>query len=72
MSVSAVYSVRICVRRGSSVTRLVYQHLSEDEYLKLQQALIENPEAGDLIPGSGGVRSYGGLLEAVANGVAFG
>jgi len=37
-------------------TRLVYQYLSEDEYVKLQLALIENPEAGDLIPGSGGVR----------------
>ena len=31
-------------------------YLSDDEYLRLQQALAENPEAGNLIPGSGGVR----------------
>ena len=37
-------------------TRLVTDYLSDDEYLKLQQALADNPEAGDLIPGSGGVR----------------
>jgi mRNA-degrading endonuclease RelE of RelBE toxin-antitoxin system len=37
-------------------TRLVEQYLSDDEYLKLQLALAENPERGPLIPGSGGVR----------------
>ena len=36
-------------------TRLVGEYLS-DEYLKLQQALAENPETGPVIPGSGGVR----------------
>lgn len=37
-------------------TRLVREHLSEDEYAALQQHLIARPEAGDVIPGSGGVR----------------
>jgi hypothetical protein len=37
-------------------TRLVQQYLSDDEYSALQQALISDPEAGALIPGSGGVR----------------
>lgn len=37
-------------------TKLVQEYLSDDEYGALQQALISNPEAGDLIPGSGGVR----------------
>ena len=37
-------------------TRLVTDYLSDDEYLKLQQVLAGNPEAGALIPGSGGVR----------------
>lgn len=37
-------------------TRLVTEYLSDEEYSRLQQALIANPEAGDLIPGSGGVR----------------
>jgi|SRR5688572_17640591 len=37
-------------------TRLVTEYLSEDEYRALQQALIENPEAGAVIRESGGVR----------------
>lgn len=37
-------------------TRLVTQYLSDEEYSLLQQALIEDPKAGDVIPGSGGVR----------------
>jgi len=35
---------------------LVQKYLSDDEYSALQQALIARPEAGDVIPGSGGVR----------------
>jgi hypothetical protein len=37
-------------------TRLVQDYLSDDEYSQLQQALVADPEAGSLIPGSGGVR----------------
>jgi mRNA-degrading endonuclease RelE of RelBE toxin-antitoxin system len=37
-------------------TRLVLEYLSDDDYSELQQALIANPEAGAIIPGSGGVR----------------
>ena len=37
-------------------SKLVIGFLSDDEYSKLQQALIADPEAGDLIQGSGGVR----------------
>jgi hypothetical protein len=37
-------------------TRLVQDYLSDDEYRRLQIALLENPEAGDIIPGSGGIR----------------
>mgnify|MGYP001580253918 CR=1 FL=1 len=37
-------------------TRLVTQYLSDEDYSLLQQALIEDPKAGDVIPGSGGVR----------------
>ncbi|MGA2262257.1 MAG: transcriptional regulator [Acidobacteriota bacterium] len=37
-------------------SQLVADYLSDEEYSKLQQILIEKPEAGDLIPGSGGVR----------------
>jgi hypothetical protein len=37
-------------------TRLVQECLSDDEYSKLQQALLCDPEAGAVIRGSGGVR----------------
>lgn len=37
-------------------TQLVGRYLSDDGYAALQQSLISNPEAGDLIRGSGGVR----------------
>jgi len=37
-------------------TRLVDEYLADDEYRELQGALIANPGAGDVIPGSGGVR----------------
>lgn len=36
-------------------TSIVHQYLSDDEYAALQQALTDNPEAGDVIRGSGGV-----------------
>ena len=37
-------------------TSLIQEYLADDEYSALQQALATNPEAGDVIRGSGGVR----------------
>lgn len=37
-------------------TRLVTTYLSDEEYGKLQETLHDDPEAGEIIPGSGGVR----------------
>jgi len=37
-------------------TRLAQEYLSDDEYSKLQQALLSDPEADAVIRGSGGVR----------------
>ena len=37
-------------------TKRLTELLSEDEYSKLQWRLIEFPEAGDVIPGGGGIR----------------
>jgi len=37
-------------------TRLVNEYLTDDEYRRLQQALIADPELGVVIPGSGGIR----------------
>ena len=37
-------------------TKLVLDYLSDEEYSALQEALMRAPEAGPVIPGSGGVR----------------
>ena len=37
-------------------TRLIDEYLSDDEFAALQLSLAVNPEAGDVIKGTGGVR----------------
>ena len=37
-------------------TKAVLHYLTDDEYTKLQAHLNSNPEAGVVVPGSGGVR----------------
>ena len=37
-------------------TRQVREYLTDDEYHDLQKALVTNPETGDIVRGSGGVR----------------
>ena len=37
-------------------TKLIGQLMDDDRYRELQALLIENPEIGDLIQGSGGLR----------------
>jgi hypothetical protein len=41
---------------SSIFERLRPAYLDDDEYSELQQFLTQNPEHGELIPGSGGVR----------------
>jgi len=36
--------------------RICSTYLDDEEYAELQQFMMENPEAGSVIPGSGGVR----------------
>ncbi len=36
--------------------RLCVLYLDDDEYAELQQFMMETPEAGQVVPGSGGVR----------------
>lgn len=43
-------------RETRQFTKKVVEHLTDDEYQKLQIRLCEFPEAGDLIKGSGGLR----------------
>jgi len=37
-------------------SKLVLEYLSDEQYGTLQQALMQNPDSGPVIPGSGGVR----------------
>ena len=37
-------------------SRLLGDHLTDDQYAELQAALVEAPDRGALVPGSGGVR----------------
>jgi hypothetical protein len=37
-------------------TELVKKYLKDDEYRKLQQFIMKNPEVGKIIKGSGGIR----------------
>lgn len=39
-------------------TREVQKLLTDDEYTRLQWRLIELPDAGDVIPGGGGIRKF--------------
>jgi hypothetical protein len=41
---------------SSIFERVLPVYLDDDEYAELQQYLIQNPEAGEVVPGSGGVR----------------
>ena len=37
-------------------TKMVYDYLSEADYIAFQHFLLEQPNAGDVVKGSGGVR----------------
>jgi len=41
---------------SSIFERVLPAYLNDDEYAELQQYLIQNPEAGEVVPGSGGLR----------------
>ncbi len=41
---------------SSLFTKMVYDYLTEEDYTAFQHFLLENPEAGDVVKGSGGVR----------------
>ena len=40
----------------STFTKLIGSYLTDDEYLGLQKFLLEHPNAGNIVRGSGGVR----------------
>ena len=40
----------------ATFTRLIAKLMNDDEYGRLQQALVKRPDWGSVIPGSGGIR----------------
>ena len=51
-----VNDVYCCFIETRLFSRLLDDYLTDDEYAELQAALVERPEQGALVPGSGGVR----------------
>lgn len=41
---------------ATAFTKYVYDYMTEEEYIGLQSFLLQNPEAGKIVRGSGGVR----------------
>jgi hypothetical protein len=54
---------------SSAFARARSVYLDDDEYAELQQLMMQNPEAGQLVPGSGGVRKLRWSRRAWANEV---
>lgn len=44
-------------------TRCAKELLTDDEYAELQTVLVDHPDAGDLIPGSHGLRKLGWKID---------
>lgn len=55
-SMTDLCSVRLTFKETSVFTRQASEHLTDEELNALQWALMADPESGDLIRGSGGVR----------------
>jgi len=50
------YNLSMEFIEASAFTKHVYKYLSDPEFLGLQSFLLEYSEAGNIVPGSGGVR----------------
>jgi len=55
-TLSAYKTVMFTFVESSIFSRELAHYLDDDEYGDLQQYLVNYPEAGEMIPGSGGVR----------------
>lgn len=54
----------------SVFTRQIVALVDDNDYSQVQHELANDPEAGDVIPGAGGLRICAWLPRAMANGVA--
>ncbi len=50
------YNIGMLFIETTLFTRLIYTYMSDEEFTGLQYYLMNHPDAGDIIPGSGGVR----------------
>jgi len=48
--------MKLVFKEAPLFTRLLADYLTDDAYRHLQEALMENPELGDVMPGTGGFR----------------
>ena len=48
--------MKLIFKETAIFTKLITQLLSDDEYKELQEYLIERPDIGDIIEGTGGLR----------------
>ena len=55
-STALPYNINVEFIETSIFTKLLYTYLTDDEYLGLQAFMLKYPEAGKIVPGSGGVR----------------
>ena len=60
---SLAYNARMVIIETAVFTRLIRDLMDDDNYRQLQAALVQQPDAGDLIPGSGGLRKVRWKLE---------
>lgn len=57
------YNDRMVIIETSVFTRLIKELMDDDSYGELQEALVQKPDVGDLIPGSGGLRKVRWKIE---------
>ncbi|MEI6078209.1 MAG: type II toxin-antitoxin system RelE/ParE family toxin [Verrucomicrobiota bacterium] len=56
VSANGVYFIRVQFIETPTFTRLIAKLMDDDEYSKLQLALVRKPDGGNVIPGGGGIR----------------
>jgi mRNA-degrading endonuclease RelE of RelBE toxin-antitoxin system len=56
LRIQRIVKLRVEFVEAPAFTRHVHEYLSDDEYAALQQFLAINPEAGAVMPGTGGIR----------------
>ena len=57
---------------ATAFTKYLYDYLSEDEYLGLQSFLLQYPESGKIVRGSGGVHKVRWQCRVKAKAAACG